>query len=43
MIVAIAFVLSLLNHFGLVYRLSGGALGTLPKAPEAASVRSPVL
>lgn len=42
-IVAIAFVLSLLNHFGLVYRLSGGALGTLPKAPEAASVRSPVL
>jgi hypothetical protein len=33
--IGVAFVISLLNHFGLVHRLSGGSFGTDPNAPAA--------
>jgi hypothetical protein len=33
-IIAICFLYSLLNHFGLVYRISGGAIGKQPPQPQ---------
>lgn len=36
--IGVAFVISLLNHFGMVHRLSGGTYGTDPNAPPAAIV-----
>ena len=33
-IVAVCFLISLLNHFGIIYKLSYGAVGTKPKAED---------
>lgn len=39
--VAIAFMVSLLNHFGLIHSLSGGSFGTPPAAKRTAIVQLP--
>ncbi len=36
-LVAIGFVISLLNHFGLIYSMTGGSLGTKPESSEKAA------
>jgi hypothetical protein len=36
-IIAICFVVSLLNHFGVIYKLSDGKVGTKPKTEETSS------